>query len=204
MASPHVPSSATKLQSPSITINGANQKKLLCDLRHLKAERQLLLARIKTLEELNHDTIFCEEYGFDNNSVFNCQMNTLFEPPTGMFKLEQSIKLLEQRISAIEDNMGSHGKKTTQRIEKLKGLLRVYGGSQAFKQLQIDLNLSPSQFTRLVKCLDKRYFEIRRCPGAKIDEVEQCSNIIYLGQEKRRKDMRYHPIDMPVQRAAFF
>jgi ATP-binding cassette subfamily B protein/subfamily B ATP-binding cassette protein MsbA len=36
-----------------------------------------------------------------------------------------------------------------------------------------------------------------------IDEVEQDSNIIYLWREKYQKDLKYHPIDISMQKAAF-
>lgn len=62
------------------------------------------------------------------------------------------------------------GKKTRRRIEKLKELLKDYGGSQTFEQLQIDLNLSPSQFSQLMRKLDKRIFEVVYLPGGKKGE----------------------------------
>jgi hypothetical protein len=62
------------------------------------------------------------------------------------------------------------GTETTKRIAKLKEILKKRGGSQTFKQLQKDLDLSPSEFTYLVGHLDKRSFEISRRPGSKRGE----------------------------------
>jgi len=64
----------------------------------------------------------------------------------------------------------SRGKKTSARIAKLKKILKAHGGSQTFKKLQEDLDLSPSEFTYLVGCLDKRSFEVGRRPGTKRGE----------------------------------
>ena len=62
------------------------------------------------------------------------------------------------------------GGKTAARIAKLKDILKARGGSQTFKKLQEDLDLSPSEFTYLVGCLDKRSFEVGRRPGTKRGE----------------------------------
>jgi hypothetical protein len=62
------------------------------------------------------------------------------------------------------------GGKTATRIAKLKEILKARGGSQTFKKLQEDLDLSPSEFTYLVGCLDKRSFEVGRRPGTKRGE----------------------------------
>jgi hypothetical protein len=161
----------TELQSSISTINHANRKMLFNDSHHPEAERQLLLPRIKTLEEPGHDLIFYEENGSNLKGGFDGQMNTLFELPARILKLEQNIELLTQKVSSLEENRTmSSGKETARRIDKLKDLLKVYGGSQTFRQLQNDLSLSPSQFTRLVKCLDERCFEIRRSPNAQRGE----------------------------------
>jgi hypothetical protein len=56
------------------------------------------------------------------------------------------------------------GKKTAARIAKLKEILKARGGSQTFKKLKEDLDLSPSEFSYLVGCLDKRSFEVGRRP----------------------------------------
>ncbi len=50
-------------------------------------------------------------------------------------------------------------------MAKLKEILKARGGSQTFKKLQEDIDLSPSEFTYLVSCLDKRSFEVGRRPG---------------------------------------
>jgi hypothetical protein len=161
------PFHATELRSSTSL---ASDKMLFQDLQPLGINRQLL-SRANVLEGLNHDSEFCGEDGSDLNAASDEQADTVSELPARMLELEQRIKLLAERISSLEEGrMRSRGKATARRIEKLKALLKVYGGSQAFKQLQNDMELSPSQFTRLVKCLDKRYFEIRRCPDAQRGE----------------------------------
>ena len=64
----------------------------------------------------------------------------------------------------------SVGTKTAARIAKLKSILKARGGAQTFKKLREDLDLSPSEFTYLVRCLDKRSFEVSRRPGSKRGE----------------------------------
>jgi chromosome segregation ATPase len=62
------------------------------------------------------------------------------------------------------------GRKTTARIEDLKQILKARGGSQTFEALQEALDLTPSQFSKLVSQLDKRSFEVSRRPGSKWGE----------------------------------
>jgi hypothetical protein len=62
------------------------------------------------------------------------------------------------------------GKKTMARIEDLKRILKARGGSQTFEVLQDALDLTPSQFSKLVSQLDKRSFEVNRRPGSKRGE----------------------------------
>jgi hypothetical protein len=80
-----------------------------------------------------------------------------------------------QRISKMERDSqevkpSSPGTKTTQRIDRLRQLLKNRGGSSTFAQLQKDLDLSPSQLSKLVSRLDKRIFEVWRRAGGKHGE----------------------------------
>lgn len=79
-------------------------------------------------------------------------------------------KLESSNVKCENDSLRPHGAKTVARIEKLKAILKRCGGSRTFKQLQEDLGLSPSQFTRLVRCLDQRSFEVFRRAGGKRGE----------------------------------
>ena len=79
---------------------------------------------------------------------------------------EAAKKVSRSAISAA----ASPGKKTAARIEKLKAILKARGGSLTFKKLQEDLDMSPSEFTYLVGCLDKRSFEVNCRPGTKSGE----------------------------------
>lgn len=88
--------------------------------------------------------------------------------PSRVWGIEEDLSTLEKAFHKNEPK--APGKKTAARIEKLKEILKQNGGSQAFTQLQDDLDLNPSQFSQLINKLDMRVFEIFRRPGAKRGE----------------------------------
>lgn len=153
---------------------GVVLRQLLQEIQDLKAENRRLAERLEDLEELQevcHGPIPAIEDRPALKEAFARQREALSGLPCRVFELDQNLLLLEQRFSAREEYASkSNGKKTVHRIEKLKALLKIYGGSQSFKQLQDDLDLSPAQFTRLVGSLDKRSFEVKRRLGAKRGE----------------------------------
>jgi chromosome segregation ATPase len=153
---------------------GVVLRQLLQEIQDLNAENQRLAERLEDLEELQevyHGPIPAVGDRSALKEAFARQKESLFGLPCRVFELGQDLHLLEQRFSANEENASKfNGKKTVHRIEKLKALLKSYGGSQSFKQIQDDLDLSPAQFTRLVVSLDKRSFEVKRLPGAKRGE----------------------------------
>jgi hypothetical protein len=172
MALPPTSPPTSKLLHSIITEEpDARLKQLLHELQSLREVRLPLLERLKTLkdqEDLNPAPVFSEENSPTNDDAL---ADALSELPAKILGLSQDIRFLKHKINAMEEErMKSRGKKTMHRVGVLKELLKGYDGSQAFKQLQCDLGLSPSQFTRLVKCLDKRIFEIQRCPGAQRGE----------------------------------
>lgn len=151
----------------------AIQNELLRELITLRKENQLLLSKLNNQGDLqghNHDPAVSGDDGSDLMEALPEQANLSLELSMWIFEMDKTIQLLEQRICAVEEKRTSYGRTTERRIKRLEELLKRYGGSQAFKQLQSDLCLSPSQFTRLVNCLDKRCFEIRRCPGTQRGE----------------------------------
>jgi hypothetical protein len=80
---------------------------------------------------------------------------------------------LEDRAEAGTPQPSSppaRGTKTEARIKKLKEILKARGSSQTFGQLQRDLSLSPSQFSKLVAKLDKRSFQIGKRPRSRFNE----------------------------------
>jgi hypothetical protein len=86
-------------------------------------------------------------------------------------KLTNDLEEAAQKASQSAISVAaSPGKKTAARIAKLMTILKARGGSQTFKKLQEDLDMSPSEFTYLVGCLDKRSFEVSRRPGTKRGE----------------------------------
>jgi len=80
------------------------------------------------------------------------------------------VEEIDARLAKTASATSPQGQKTAARITKLKEILKARGGSQTFKKLQEDLDLSPSEFTYLVGCLDKRSFEVGRRPGTKRGE----------------------------------
>jgi hypothetical protein len=79
---------------------------------------------------------------------------------------DASRKAPESTMPAIS----SSGKKTAAGIANLKSIFKARGGAQTFRKLQEDLDMSPSEFTYRVGCLDKRSFEVSRRPGTKRGE----------------------------------
>ena len=75
------------------------------------------------------------------------------------------VEEIDARLGKTVPAASPQGQKTAARITKLKEILKARGGSQTFKKLQEDHDLSPSEFTYLVGCLDKRSFEVGRRPG---------------------------------------
>jgi hypothetical protein len=73
-------------------------------------------------------------------------------------------------LQAVKTSAVPNRGKTATRIEELRRILKGRGGSQTFEALQEVLNLTPSQFSKLVSQLDKRSFEVGRRPGSKRGE----------------------------------
>ena len=78
--------------------------------------------------------------------------------------------MIDAHLAKTSPAISPQGQKTAARIAKLKATLKARGGLQTFKKLQEDLDLSSSEFTYLVGCLDKRSFEVGRRPGTKRGE----------------------------------
>lgn len=147
---------------------GAVLRQLLQEVQDLRAENQRLIAKVEALEalhELYHGPIPARRDWPDLREALARQKDA----PAGVF--EQNVQFQDQGIgNTAKKDTKPKGKKTMQRIEKLKELLIGYGGYQTFEQLQIDLNLSSSQFSQLVRKLDKRVFEVAYLPGGKKGE----------------------------------
>lgn len=87
--------------------------------------------------------------------------------PSRVWSLEEDLEILEQEVHSRKETEPG-GKKTQARVKQLKEILKK--GSRTFKELQRQLSLSPSQFSKLLNHLDKRVFEIARRPGGKKGE----------------------------------
>ena len=107
----------------------------------------------------------------EKNAALEATQATLSDNQFIQLNLTNDLKEATQKASQSAISAAvSPGKKTAARIAKLKAILKAKGGSQTFKKLQEDLDMSPSEFTYLVGCLDKRSFEVSRRPGTKRGE----------------------------------
>ena len=144
---------------------------ILKEIKSLQQEVKNLKDQVKNLEEL--EEIYhgpapqVDEVPF-LRECWTKRRDVLDDLPSRVWGIEEDLSTLEKAFHKNEPK--APGKKTAARIEKLKEILKHNGGSQAFTQLQDDLDLNPSQFSQLVNKLDKRVFEISRRPGAKRGE----------------------------------
>jgi len=94
----------------------------------------------------------------------------IWSSATKIEDLWEWVEEIDARLGKTAPAPSPQGQKTAASIAKLKEILKARGGSQTFKKLQEDLDLSPSEFAHLVGCLDKRSFEVGRRPGTKREE----------------------------------
>ena len=93
--------------------------------------------------------------------------------PSRVFGLEEDLQSLEEEVHFQKGKEGEprgRGRKTEARIRELKKILKAFGGSRTFQELEGALGLSRSQFSKLLNHLDKRIFEVSRRPGGKRGE----------------------------------
>ena len=105
----------------------------------------------------------------------------IWSSATKIEDLWEWVEEMDARLAKTAPATLPQGQKTAARIAKLKEILKARGGSQTFKKLQEDLDLSPSEFTYLVGCLDKRSFEVGRRPGTKRGEKVLSLRVRILG-----------------------
>jgi hypothetical protein len=144
---------------------------ILKEIKSLQQEVKDLKGQVKNLEALEEiyhgpapqpeEVPLLRECWTKRREVFD-------DLPSRVWGIGEDLSTLEKAFHKKEPK--APGKKTAARIGKLKEILKHNGGSQAFTQLQDDLDLNPSQFSQLVNKLDKRVFEISRRPGAKRGE----------------------------------
>jgi hypothetical protein len=125
-----------------------------------------LLEKIETLEalqELYHGPApASKEYPLIRDAL-NRQRDVQASLPLRVDELEDKVEAGTPQVSTPP----ARGSKTAHRIDRLKQLLKSRGGSSTFAQIQYDLDLSPSQLSKLVSRLDKRIFEVWRRAGGK-------------------------------------
>lgn len=173
-----ITSNSNNPQSSAASMNPIDiQELILKELQDLRSERQELSSRLNALDALQELKHNLAGYEVDRPHLkigFSGHTNTLYDIykiHTMILDLNENVQSIEQRINAIEEGKReANGNITAKRIEKIKKILKSNGGSRAFAQLQRDLGISPSQFSRLVKCLDRGCFEVAKRPGAKRGE----------------------------------
>jgi len=144
---------------------------ILKEITSLQQEVRDLKGQVKSLEaleEIYHGPAPQTEEVPLLRECWTKRREVLDDLPSRVWGIEEDLSTLEKAFHKNEPK--APGKKTAARIGKLKEILKQNGGSQAFTQLQDDLDLNPSQFSQLVNKLDKRVFEISPRPGAKRGE----------------------------------
>jgi len=82
-----------------------------------------------------------------------------------------------QRLARLENHntppasSPQEGTKTADRIEEMIGILKRRQGRAAFSELKKELKLTDSQFSKLVKKLDMRRFDVQRRPQSGKEKV---------------------------------
>jgi hypothetical protein len=142
--------------------------KRLQSLNHEVEELKAKLNSLEVLEEIYHGSAPLPDEVSLLRECWKKRREVLDDLPSRVWGIEEDLSTLEKAFHKNEPK--APGKKTAARIEKLKEILKQNGGSQAFIQLQDDLDLNPSQFSQLVNKLDKRVFETSRRPGTKRGE----------------------------------
>lgn len=158
-------------QNAAILVPVDTLEAILKGLKSLSQEVQDLKTRINSievLEEIYHGPAPRTEDIPLVREARATKRELLESLPTRVWALEQDLTALERVVHSKEPK--APGKKSAARIEKLKTILKGYGGSATFKQLQNDLDMNPSQFSQLVAKLDKRVFEVSLRPRGKKGE----------------------------------
>jgi CRP-like cAMP-binding protein len=150
---------------------------LLSEVQRLRQEMTRLSERFAVLEaqKSQENPRLVEKEPADEILALNAKLEAIQEETA----LERAYD--RQRLAKLEaspplqskcenDPPSRLGKKTLARTTKLKEILKKRGASQSFQQLQKDLGISPSAFTRLLGYLDKRIFEVARKAGSRRGE----------------------------------
>jgi len=150
----------------------AQKIRALESILQAQAER---LETLERLEELYHGEPPAQEERPLLREVYQRREDAQASLPSRVWSMEEDLQSLEQEFQSLREKEGEKpqvqgGRKTEARIKEVNGILKAFGGSRTFQELERSLNLSPQQFTYLVSHLDKRVFEISRRPGTKRGE----------------------------------
>lgn len=124
--------------------------------------------KLENLEEIYHGPAPQAEIIPALRETWTTRRTLLDGLPSLVKAIDEDLTSLEKEVRSKETK--APGKKSAARIEKLKKILKDNGGSAAFKQLQTDMDMNPSQFSQLVGKLDKRVFEVSLRPRGKKGE----------------------------------
>jgi len=156
----------------------------------------------------NISMIFSEPYLFDESIYENIRIGDLLASKHEIIHAAEQVGLHEFIMSlpqGYETEVGENGLKLSSGEKQKIALARAVLKKSPIVLLDevtksIDAN-SRKSINEVIKSLKKEKTIIIITHN--IDEVEQDSNIIYLWREKYQKDLKYHPIDISMQKAAF-
>ena len=146
------------------------------EINALKSILQAQSKRLETLEglqELYHGEPPAPEDKEILREVWEKRRAAQESLPSRVFGLEEDLQSLEEEVRSQKGKEGEPrggGRKTEARIKEVKKILKTHGGSRTFQELERALDLSSSQFSKLLNHLDKRIFEVSRRPGGKRGE----------------------------------
>lgn len=160
-----------------------SQKRLLeiveAQAQEIKALKSILevqsqrLENLEDLQDLYHGKVPAQEDRPVLREVWERRRAAQESLPSRVFGLEEDLQSLEKEVRSQKEKEGEPrggGRKTETRIREVKKILKASGGSRTFQELEKNLGLSSSQFSKLLSHLDKRVFEVSRRPGGKRGE----------------------------------
>ena len=147
--------------------------------REIRALKSILeaqgqrLENLEDLQELYHGKVPAQDDKPILREVWERRRAAQESLPSRVFGLEEDLQSLEEEVRSQKGKEGEPrggGRKTEARIKEVKKILKTHGGSRTFQELERALDLSSSQFSKLLNHLDKRIFEVSRRPGGKRGE----------------------------------
>jgi hypothetical protein len=143
----------------------------LIALTYCQLEELVLRAVEKATEPLNAELEKLRTKQEKENELFNSRLQGFSGIQDKQDeRIDGQANAINAILQVVKTSTAPRRGKTAARIEELRSTLKARDGSQTFEALQEVLNLTPSQFSKLVCQLDKRSFEVSRRPGSKRGE----------------------------------